>query len=126
MAAAVAFVLQGIVVVASEAATGDASHYYLGFAIDHADGAHHSHLVTHRHADGIVHRHAVDDDDDALAKHGKQPGWNMMLVVCVVPCASGSSLSYILADELRMDDTHPFKIAARHRLKRPPRPPGIA
>ena len=35
MAATVAFALQGIFVAASEAATGDTSHYYLGFAFGH-------------------------------------------------------------------------------------------
>ena len=85
MAAALAFVLQGLFVATSEAATGNSSHYYVGFALEHAEGDHPSHLVTHRHADGTVHRHAIDDDAGALAKHIKQPGSNMALVVCVVP-----------------------------------------
>ena len=33
MAATLAFVLQGIFVAASEEATGDSSHYYIGFAL---------------------------------------------------------------------------------------------
>src|SRR5215831_16369343 len=83
MTATLAFALQGICVAASEAATGDSSHYYLDFAFHHPGGTH-SHVITHRHADGAVHRHAVDDDDGALADHVKQPGWNMALVICVV------------------------------------------
>jgi hypothetical protein len=44
MTASLAFALQGICVAASEAATGDSSHYYLGFAFHHAGGTH-SHLL---------------------------------------------------------------------------------
>src|SRR5262249_1888070 len=87
MTASLAFALQGMCVAASEAATGDSSHYYLGFAFHHP-GGNHSHLVTHRHADGTVHTHAVDDGDGALADHVKQPGWNMALVICVVPAVA--------------------------------------
>src|SRR6267143_4620172 len=52
-------------VAASEAATGDSSHYYLGFVFSHPHGGNHSHVVTHKHADGTIHEHAIDDDDDA-------------------------------------------------------------
>src|SRR4051812_40476908 len=85
MAAWVAFAVQGMFVAASEAATGDSSHYYLGFVFGHSHGEGHSHVVTHRHAGGIVHQHAIDDDDDALAEHVKGPGWDMAVVVCVLP-----------------------------------------
>src|SRR5438552_5178225 len=72
MAAAAAFTVQGIFVAASEAATGDSSHYYLGFVFNHTHSVSYSHIVTHRHADGTVHQHAIDDD--ALAKHVKESG----------------------------------------------------
>src|SRR5262249_37703318 len=99
MTASLAFALQGICVAASEAATGDSSHYYLGFAFHHAGGTH-SHLVTHRHEDGTVHTHAIDDAKGALADHVKKPGWNMALVICVVPAVAISALSEVAGERL--------------------------
>src|ERR1700675_3519123 len=93
MAAAVAVALQGVFVAASEAATGDTSHYYLGFVVGHLHDRAHSHVISHRHADGIVHQHAIDDDDDALAKHVKQTGFNMALAICVLPCPGVPAIS---------------------------------
>jgi hypothetical protein len=126
MTAALAFALQGMFVAASEAATGDSSHYYVGFALDHAHGVHHSHILTHRHADGTIHRHAVDDDDDALAKHIKQPGWNMALVVCVMPCLSVCAISEVAGGRLTIEAPRRLWIADLNGLRRPPRPPCIA
>jgi ABC-type nickel/cobalt efflux system permease component RcnA len=126
MAAALAFVVQGMFVAASEAATGDSSHYYIGFVVEHALGEHHSHLVTHRHADGTIHRHAIDDDDGALAKHIKQPGLNMALVVCVVPCPSVPLISQIVAGRLTIESPGRLWVAELNGLRRPPRPPSIA
>src|SRR5262249_51429579 len=98
MTATLAFALQGACVAASEAATGDSSHYYLGFAFHHSGGTH-SHVITHRHADGTIHRHAVDDDDGALADHIKQPGWNLALVICVVPTVAVPALSEVAGEK---------------------------
>jgi hypothetical protein len=125
MTATLAFALQGICVAASEAATGDSSHYYLGFAFHHSAGSH-VHLVTHRHVDGTVHRHAVDDDDDALADHVKQPGWNMAVVVCVVPSIAVPAVSEVAGERLAMENPRRLWVAAIDGLRRPPRPPSIA
>jgi hypothetical protein len=125
MTATLAFALQGICVAASEAATGDSSHYYLGFAFNHAHGTH-SHIVTHQHADGTIHRHAVDDDDDALADHVKQPGWNMAVVVCVVPVIAVPALHEVAGERLAMEVPRRLWVAAIDGLRRPPRPPSIA
>jgi hypothetical protein len=125
MAAMAAFALQGICVAASEAATGDSSHYYLGFAFHHHGGTH-SHLVTHRHADGTSHTHAIDDDDGALADHVKQPGSNMAVVVCVVPSIAVPARSEIVSEKLAMHIPQRPWLAALDGLRRPPRPPCIA
>jgi hypothetical protein len=126
MAGAVAVALQGMFVAASEAATGDTSHYYLGFVLGHLHGQTHSHVVSHRHADGIVHQHAIDDDDDALAKHVKQTGFNMALAICVLPCPDVPAISEMASYKLSMTTPPglpPFDLG---RLRRPPRPPSIA
>jgi hypothetical protein len=120
----VAFALQGICVAASEAATGDSSHYYLSFAFDHPGGTH-SHPVAHRHADGTSHTHAIDDAN-ALADHIKQPGWNMALVICVVPAAAIPALSEVAGERLAMENLRRPWVAAIDGLRRPPRPPSIA
>jgi hypothetical protein len=125
MTATVAFALQGICVAASEAATGDSSHYYLGFAFHHPGGTH-SHLITHRHADGTIHTHAVDDDPGALAKHIKQPGWNMALVVCVVPAVAVPVLSELAGERLTIENPPQLWVADLEGLRRPPRTPCIA
>jgi hypothetical protein len=119
MTAALAFALQGICVAASEAATGDSSHYYLGFAFHHAHGGH-SHIITHRHADGTIHRHAIGDDDGALADHVKQPGWNMAVVVCVVPAVTVPALSEVAGEKLTMENPRRPWVAAIDGLRRPP------
>jgi hypothetical protein len=119
MTAMLAFALQGICVAASEAATGDSSHYYLDFAFHHPGGTH-SHVITHRHADGAVHRHAVDDDDGALADHIKQPGWNMALVICVVPAVAIAALSEVAGERLVMENPRRPWVAAIDGLRRPP------
>jgi ABC-type nickel/cobalt efflux system permease component RcnA len=113
MAAAVAFTLQGLFVATSEAATGDTSHYQLGFAFSHAlgAGAAHSHLITHVHADGTVHRHAVDDDDGALDEHIKQRGWNMAIVVGVLPCPSICMVPAIVGSRLAIEKPSPLLVA---------------
>ena len=126
MAAAVAFAAQCVFVAGSEAATGDSSHYYLGFAFTHPHGGSHSHVVTHRHADGTIHQHAIDDDHDALAKHVKEPGWNMALVVCVIPCLSVPGISEVAGRKLTIENPRPVFIADLNGFRRPPRPPGIA
>jgi len=123
--ATLAFALQGIFVAASEAATGDSSHYYIAFAFQHA-GEHHSHIIAHRHADGTIHTHAIDDDDGALAKHIKQPGWNMALVVCVVPSPNISALSEPASHKLTIANPRRLWIVDLDGLRRPPRPPSIA
>ena len=125
MTAAVAFALQCIFVAASEAATGDSSHYYIGFAFDHAHGEHHSHVITHGHADGTIHRHAVDDDDGALAKHVKESGWNMALVVCTIPCLSVLGISEVAGRRLTIENPRRPWVADLNGLRRPPRPPSI-
>lgn len=125
MAATLAFALQGIFVAASEAATGDSSHYYMGFVIGHAYGAH-SHLVTHRHADGTIHTHAIDDAPGALAKHVKQPGQNMAIVICVIPCLSIPAIAEVAAGQLTIENSPRLWVADLTELSRPPRPPSIA
>ena len=126
MAAAIAFAVQGIFVAASEAATGDTSHYYLGFVFTHHHDESHSHIVAHRHNDGTVHEHAIDDDEDALAKHIKEPGWNMALVICVLPRPELPALSEIAGHKLTIEKPHILLVADLGGLKRPPRPPCIA
>ena len=126
MAAAVAFTIQGIFVAASEAATGDSSHYYLGFVFSHPHGGNHSHVVTHKHADGTIHEHAIDDDDDALAKHVKEPGWDMALVICVLPCRDISAISEIASQKLTIEKPDHLRVVDLGGLRRPPRPPCIA
>jgi hypothetical protein len=125
MAATLAFALQGICVAASEAATGDSSHYYFGFAFHHPGGTH-SHLVSHRHADGTIHTHAVDDAKGALADHVKQPGWNMAAVVCVVPSIALPGLCEVTGERLAIENPRRLWLAELDRLRRPPRPPSIA
>jgi hypothetical protein len=129
MAAMLAFVVQGMFVAASEAATGDSSHYYLGFVLHHASGEHHhSQIVAHIHADGITHAHAIDDDDDgdSVAKHIKQPGSNLALVVCVVPCLNVSTLSAVSSQKLTASNPRRLWVADLDGLTRPPRPTSIA
>ena len=126
MAAAVTFALQGMFVATSEASTGDSSHYHLGFAFNHAHGEGHAHVVTHQHADGTVHRHAVDDDDDALDQHVKESGWNMALVVCVIPCPGIFAVSEIAGRKLAIAKPGRLRVAELRGLRRPPRPPSIA
>ncbi len=125
MTAAVAFALQCIFVAASEAATGDTSHYYLGFVFG-PHGGNHSHAVTHRHADGTIHQHAIDDDDDALAKHVKEPGWNMALVICVLPCPDVTAFTEIAGCKLAIQKARRLPVADIGGLRRPPRPSSIA
>src|SRR5882762_8824010 len=100
MVAAAAVALQGMFVAASEAATGDTSHYYLGFVLGHSHDRTHSHVINHQHADGIVHQHAIDDDDEALAKHVKQTGFNMALAICVLPCPGVPVISEMAGHKL--------------------------
>ena len=126
MAAAVAFAVQGIFVAASEAATGDTSHYYLGFVFTHHHDESHPHIVAHRHNDGTVHEHAIDDDEDALAKHIKEPGWNMALVICVLPCPELPAISKIAGHKLTIEKPQRLWVADLGGLRRPPRPPSIA
>ena len=126
MAAAVAFTVQGIFVAASEAAIGDTSHYYVGFVFTHPHGETHSHISSHKHADGTVHQHAVDDDEDALAKHVKQPGRNMAFVICVLPCLEIPAISEIAGPKLAIENPLRLWVANLGGLRRPPRPPSIA
>jgi hypothetical protein len=126
MAAAVAFALQCIFVAASEAATGDTSHYYLGFVFGHPQGGKHSHAVTHRHADGTIHQHAIADDDGALAKHVKTPGWDMALVICMLPSPNVTAFSEIAGHKLTIQRPQRLPDADIGGLRRPPRPPSIA
>jgi hypothetical protein len=126
MMAALALALQGLFVAASEAATGGSSHDYVGFAFHYATGEHHTHVVTHRHADGTVHTHVVDDAAGGLAKHVKQPGWNLAIVIGVVPQPGVSLPSSISAGRLAMPDPRPPQAADPERLGRPPRPPGMS
>ena len=123
MTAAVAFALQCVFVAASEAATGDTSHYYLGFVFSHPHGGNHSHVVAHKHADGKIHQHAIDDDADALAKHVKEPGWNMALVICVLPCPELTAFSEIAGSKLTIEKAQLLPVADIGGLRRPPRPP---
>jgi ABC-type nickel/cobalt efflux system permease component RcnA len=125
MAAAGAFTLQATFVAMSEAATGDTSHYYQGFALRHAlGGAAHSHVVTHMHADGIVHRHAVDDG--ALDDHVKQRGWNMAVVVGVLPCPTHCTIATVVGSKLGPAMPSPLQVADQDGLRKPPRPSRIA
>ena len=128
MTAAVAFALQGLFVATSEAATGDTSHYQLGFAFSHAlgAGAAHSHVITHVHADGTVHRHAVDDDDGALDEHIKQRGWNMAIVVGVLPGPGICTVAVVVVGKLAIEQPSPLRVADQSGLRKPPRPPCIA
>jgi len=126
MAAAVAVALQGMFVAASEAATGDSSHYYLDFVLNHSHNGTHSHVVTHRHVDGKVHQHAIDDDDDALAKHVKQTGFNMALAICVLPCPDMPAISEIAGYKLSIAKPPRLRVADLDGLRPPPRPPSIA
>jgi len=126
MAAAMAFTVQGMFVSASEAATGDTSHYFLGFVFTHHHDEGHSHLVVHRHTDGTIHQHALDDDAGALAKHIKEPGWNMALVICVLPCPALPAISEIAGHKLTIEKPRRLLVADLGGLKRPPRPPSIA
>jgi len=127
MAAWVAFAVQGMFVAASEAATGDSSHYYLAFVFGHPHGDGHSHVVMHSHADGMVHQHAIDDDDDdALAKHVKEPGWDMAVVVCVLPFGDVSAVGEVPGRKLAMQNPEHLRVADIGGLRRPPRPPCIA
>jgi hypothetical protein len=126
MAAVAAFALQSMFVAASEAATGDTSHYYVGFAFSHPHGGKHGHVVAHRHADGTAHQHAIDDDDDALAKHLKVPGWNMALVICVLPCPDTPAIVRIGGRRLAIEPSPRLMVADPGGLRRPPRPPCIA
>lgn len=125
LTAAVAFALQCIFVAASEAATGDTSHYYLAFVFGHPQGGHDDHLVAHEHADGIIHQHAIDDDD-ALASHVKEPGWNMALVICVLPCPDTIAISEVASHRLPSAGPRRLPVADVGGLRRPPRPPSIA
>ena len=78
--ATLAFVLQGYI----RCHLGSChrfSHYYLSFVFHHGTTEHRNHIIVHSHADGLTHAHAIDEDDDAVAKHIKQPGWQMALVV---------------------------------------------
>ena len=126
MAAAVAVALQGVFVAASEAATGDSSHYYLDFVLNRSHDRTHSHVVAHRHVDGTVHQHAVDDDDDALAKHVKQTGFNMALAICVLPCPDVPAISEIAGHKLSIARPPHLRVVDLDGLRPPPRPPSIA
>ena len=130
MAAVVAFTLQGFFVATSEAATGDVSHYQHGFVLSHAhgEGAAHSHVIAHVHADGMAHQHAVDDDDDddALDNHVKERGWNMAIVVGVLPCPSISVITAIMGSKLAIETRSPLRVAYQNGLRKPPRTPCIA
>jgi hypothetical protein len=126
MVAAVAVALQGIFVAASEAATGDTSHYYLGFVLGHLHNQAHSHVVSHRHADGIIHQHAIDDDDDALAKHVKQTGFNMALAICVLPRLDVPAICGMAGQKLSMATPPGLPLIDPGRQRPPPRPPSIA
>jgi hypothetical protein len=125
MAAALAFALQGVLVAASEAATGDSSHYYVVFAFEHADGQHHTRMITHMHADGTIHTHAIDDEPGALAKHIKQPGSNLALVICIAPHLSFPAPSAVAGEKLTLESPRSPRIVDLDGARRPPRPPGI-
>ena len=126
MAAAVAVVLQGVFVAASEAATGDTSHYYLGFVLGHSHGRMHTHVVAHRHADGVVHQHAIDDDDDGLAKHVKEAGSNLALAICVLPYLVLPAFCEMASHKLSVATPAGLPLIDVGRLRPPPRPPSIA
>jgi ABC-type nickel/cobalt efflux system permease component RcnA len=125
LAGAVVFALQTAFVAMSEAATGDTSHYYQGFALRHAfgDAATQSHVMTHVHADGTIHRHAVDDGD--LDDHIKKRGWNMAIVVGVLPCRTHFDFATIVCGTLdaRMPDS--LQLVDPDEPTKPPRPPSI-
>jgi hypothetical protein len=126
MAAALAFALQGMLVAASEAATGDSSHYYVVFAFEHADGQHHTRAITHMHADGTIHTHAIDDSPGALGKHIKQPGSNLALVICIAPHLSVPAPSPVAGEKLTPENPCPPRIVDLGGMRRPPKPPSIA
>jgi hypothetical protein len=71
-------------------------------------------------------RHAVDDVDGALADHVKQPGWNMAVVVCVVPSMAIPAVSEVAGEKLTMENPRRPWVATIDGLRRPPRPPSIA
>jgi hypothetical protein len=81
-------------------------------------------VVAHEHVDGTIHQHAIDDDD-ALAKHVKEPGWNMALVICVLPCLDAPALSEIAGSKLTLGKPQRLPVASVRGLRRPPRPPSI-
>jgi len=126
MAAAVALVLQATFVATSEAATGDTSHYYQGFALRHllGGGTLHSHVVAHVHADGTMHQHAIDDG--ALDDHVKERGWNMAIVVGLLPCPMTCKIATPAGRKLALDLTRPLAVGEPDGLRKPPRPLGIA
>lgn len=126
IAAAVALSLQATFVATSEAATGDTSHYYQGFALRHTlgEGAKHSHVIAHRHADGTMHRHAIDDG--ALDEHSKERGWNMAIVVGILPCPSIPALAVLAFSTLAPATPSPLQVGDQDRPGKPPRPPFIA
>src|SRR5258706_3573031 len=77
-------------------------------------------------SDGTIHEHAIDDDDDALAKHVKEPGWDMALVICVLPCRDISAISEIASQKLTIEKPDHLRVVDLGGLRRPPRPPCIA
>ena len=126
IAAWVAFAAQGMFVAVSEAATGDSSHYYLGFVFGQPHPGGNSHIVAHSHAGGMVHQHAIDDDDDdALAKHVSQPGWDMAFVVGVLPSRSVTEVFAVPGRKLTMAVSNQLRVTDPGGLRRPPRPPSI-
>jgi len=127
MAAATAFFIQGFCVATSEAATGDASHYYHGFAIKHASGENgaHSHVSPHVHADGTAHQHALDDDDGALDNHAKQVGWNMAIVLGVLPASNVFTIALNESSKLSFEKPDPLRVGGQSGLRKPPRSPGM-
>ena len=127
MAAAVAFTLQGFFVATSEAATGDASHYYHGFALKHAhgEGAAHSHVTPHVHADGTAHRHTLYDDDGAIDNHVKEIGWNMAIALGVLPSVIVFTVTGIEGSKLVIETPTSLRVADQSGLRKPPRPPGM-
>ena len=123
--AVAAFTLQSVFVAASEAATGDSSHYYLDFVFSQVHDGEHSHVVTHRHADGTVHQHAVDDG--SLAKHVKTPGAHSMAqVIFVLPAPGTAAIVPMGGRRLLIEQSHRLKTADLVGLHRPPRPRSIA
>jgi len=126
MAAALALVLQTTFVATSEAATGDTSHYYQGFAFRHilGDGTAPSQAVAHVHADGMTHQHAVDDG--ALDDHVKERGWNMAIVVGLLPGPTTCPMAALAGSRLAPVAARPLPAGDRDGPRRPPRPSGIA